>query len=205
MGQVWPAVCFCKQTFIITQLSSLVYILSMAMFAIIWQNWVIVIETIRSSKPKIFTDWPTTEKNFPPSCSERIKFFCIAWHHPAVDIINCWAQTKHFHIGFHSYNLEVLSYTQERGKKRKKGGGEKWRKREQKSVVLVQVTKETVSEMEIRLLRVHWWMLSGTLVRQWEKQDWANVEAELQCMASLPATMSTLWYAHCASIGAAII
>lgn len=52
---------FLKQYFIGTELYPPIYVLSIAAFALYWQSWVVVRETIWPTKPKIFTIQPFTE------------------------------------------------------------------------------------------------------------------------------------------------
>lgn len=55
--QIWSAACFCKWGFTETQLHSLIYILSMAVFVLQWQSWVVTTENIWPTKPEIFPMW----------------------------------------------------------------------------------------------------------------------------------------------------
>lgn len=69
-GPIWPATCFCKQSFIIIKSHPFICTLSIVPFALEWQSSVVVKETVCPIKPKIITILPF-QKMFAGPCQRQ--------------------------------------------------------------------------------------------------------------------------------------
>ena len=63
-SQILLTTCFYKLSFIGTESHQFFCLLPMAVFMLKWKSWVVTTETTCLAKPKRFTIWPFTEKNW---------------------------------------------------------------------------------------------------------------------------------------------
>lgn len=56
-NEMWPTACFCKWSFIWTQLCSFFYTSSVAAFGVQRQSWVVATETTWPTRPRVFSIW----------------------------------------------------------------------------------------------------------------------------------------------------